>query len=207
MLSVLAACGGGDDTSSPPATPTPPAPYLTCSAAGITASNTSTHNTVCMLTTQGEIVLELYAASAPATVTNFLAYVNADRYTDTLYHRVVAGFVIQGGGYTASLAAVPSYPTIALESNNGLSNVRGTIAMARTSVPNSATSQFFINTVDNSACLDYGTTRAGCDVNGYAVFGRVIAGLDVVDRISAVSVDSNARPRQNVVTYWAEQLK
>ena len=209
---LLAACGGGGSDAGTAPAPTPPAPYASCSAAGVAASNAAFAanaqiNTVCMLTTQGEIVLELYPVQAPLTVANFLKYVTAARYDNTVYHRVVSGFVIQGGGYTTSGAAVAAYAPIALESNNGLSNVRGTIAMARTSVPDSATSQFFINTVDNSACLNRGTVQSGCDVNGYAVFGKVIAGLATVDAISAVSVDVNGQPRQPVVTYWAQQLK
>jgi peptidyl-prolyl cis-trans isomerase A (cyclophilin A) len=152
-------------------------------------------------------VLELYPVQSPITVANYLKYVNAKLYDNTIYHRVVSGFVIQGGGYSPTLAPIATYAAIALESNNGLSNVRGTIAMARTSIPDSATSQFFINTVDNSACLNRGTALTGCDVNGYAVFGKVIAGLDVVDKIAAVAVDANFQPRQNVVTYWAQQLK
>ena len=205
-LSLLAACGGGGSDSGTTPTPTPPAPYLTCSAAGVAASNASTVNTVCMLTTQGEIVLELYPAQAPITVANFLKYVNAKRYDNTLFHRVVKDFVIQGGGVTTTGTAVPTYAAIALESNNGLSNVRGTIAMARTSVPESATSQFFINVVDNSNCLDRGKTICDTTGNGYAVYGKVIAGLDVVDKIAAVAV-TNQAPIQPVVTYWATQLK
>jgi len=206
-LSFLSACGGGGDDAGTTPPVIPPAPYLVCSDAGKAASALSTFNTVCMLTTQGEIVIELYASPSPLTVANFLKYVNAKLYDNTLYHRVVKGFVIQGGGYGTSGAAIATYAPIALESNNGLSNVRGTIAMARTNVPDSATSQFFINAVDNSACLNYGTTATGCDVNGYAVFGKVIAGLDVVDAIAAVSVNSNGLPLQPVVTYWATQLK
>jgi len=195
-LSFLAACGGSD--SDTPSTPV-------CSDAGKAASALSASNTVCMLTTQGEIVVELNPASSTITVANFLRYVNAKLYDNTLYHRVVKNFVIQGGGYGTSGTAVSTYAPIALESNNGLSNVRGTIAMARTSVPNSATSQFFFNTVDNSACLNYGSTT--CDANGYAVFGKVIAGIDVIDKINAVSVDTSGLPVQPVVTYWAIQLK
>jgi peptidyl-prolyl cis-trans isomerase A (cyclophilin A) len=207
-MAFLSACGGGGaDAGSPGPAPTPPAPSNTCSTAGVAASNASTFNTVCMLTTQGEIVVELYAAQSPITVANFLKYVTAGRYDNTLYHRVVAGFVIQGGGYTTTGAGVATYAPIALESNNGLSNIRGTIAMARTSDPNSATSQFFVNTVDNSACLDRGKTVCDATGNGYAVFGKVIYGLDTVDKIAAVSVDGNSQPRTNVVTYWAKQLK
>lgn len=205
-MALLSACGGGGSAAGTSPAPTPSAPASTCSAAGVAASNASSFNTVCMLTTKGEIVVELYPIQAPVTVANFLKYVNAGRYDDTLYHRVVAGFVVQGGGFTSAGNPVTTYAPIALESNNGLSNVRGTIAMARTSAPDSATSQFFINTVDNSACLNRGTTVCA-DTNGYAVYGKVIYGMDTVDKISAVPVDALSQPVTKVVTYWAKQLK
>ena len=211
---VLAACGGGGDGGTPltPVNPTPPAPSATCSAAGIAASTASTATvTVCMLTTQGEIVVALDPVRAPVTVANFLKYVAAGGYSNTLYHRVIKDFVIQGGGYAAVLSEgftaapieKPPFPPIVLESNNGLSNVRGTIAMARTNVLNSATSQFYINTGNNTG-LDYLQGTVGRE--GYAVFGSVIYGLDTVDKINAVSTTSE-RPRQDVVTYWAQKLK
>lgn len=211
---VLTACGGGGDGGTPltPVNPTPPAPSATCSAAGIAASTASTATvTVCMLTTQGEIVVALDPVKAPVTVENFLRYVAAGSYSNTLYHRVIKDFVIQGGGFAAVLSEgftaapveKPTFPPIVLESNNGLSNVRGTIAMARTNVLNSATSQFYINTVNNTG-LDYLQGAVGRE--GYAVFGSVIYGLDTVDKINAVSTTSE-RPRQDVVTYWAQTLK
>jgi peptidyl-prolyl cis-trans isomerase A (cyclophilin A) len=217
-LLVLAACGGGGDGGTPvtPIPVTPPAPYATCSAAGIAASNASTATvTVCMLTTQGEIVVALDPVKAPVTVDNFLKYVANKHYENTLYHRVIKDFVIQGGGFTAvlsqGLTANPvlkpvAYSPIVLESNNGLSNLRGTIAMARTNVANSATSQFYINTVDN-ICLNFNNGCANYDQSGYAVFGQVIAGIEVVDRIRNVAVDAGNQPRQDVVTYWAQKLK
>jgi len=217
-LVALTACGGGGGDSSPPPPPAPapalepipPAPYATCSDAGKTVAAASTAtNTVCMLTTQGEIVVELYNDKTPITVTNFLQYVAAKRYDNTLYHRVVNGFVVQGGGYTTDGIGVVTYPMIKIEADKGLSNVRGTIAMARlnSANPDTATSQFFFNTVDNSACLDAGKKTNGCDPNGYAVFGKVIAGLDTIDKIAAVPVYSSGLPVTRVVTYWAEQLK
>jgi peptidyl-prolyl cis-trans isomerase A (cyclophilin A) len=137
----------------------------------------------------GTIELELDPVAAPVTVQNFLDYVNEGFYGETIFHRVVAGFVIQGGGYTPGSPdpefQQPTRPPIALESNNGLSNLRGTLAMARTSEPNSATSQFYINVVDNLA-LDYRSEQQP----GYAVFGRVNAGLEVVDAISVVPTRS-----------------
>jgi peptidyl-prolyl cis-trans isomerase A (cyclophilin A) len=219
-LVALTACGGGGGDSSPPPPPPapapepiPPAPYATCSDAGRTAADTiaATSNAVCMLTTQGEIVVELYADKTPITVTNFLQYVAAKRYDNTLYHRVVNSriFVVQGGGANTDYTAVTTYPMIKIEADKGLSNVRGTIAMARldSANPDTATSQFFFNTADNSACLDAGKKTNGCDPNGYAVFGKVVAGLDTIDKISAVPLYSNGLPVTRVVTYWAEKLK
>ena len=137
---------------------------------------------VTVATSQGTVVLELNPAQAPVTVNNFLAYVNDGFYASTLFHRVISGFMIQGGGFTSGMAArTPTYPAIVLESTNGLSNLRGTVAMARTSVANSATSQFFINHVDN-LFLNYSNSASP----GYAVFGRVVSGMDVVDRITTL---------------------
>jgi cyclophilin family peptidyl-prolyl cis-trans isomerase len=137
---------------------------------------------VTLETSKGTIVLELDAAKAPATVANFLAYVKAGFYNGTIFHRVIPGFMIQGGGFTAEMEQKPTRPPIANESGNGLANLRGTIAMARTNDPNSATSQFFINLKDN-AFLDKARSQ---DKVGYCVFGRVVKGLNVVDAIAAV---------------------
>ena len=133
-----------------------------------------------ILTSLGNFVLELDPAAAPITVNNFLSYVNNGFYQNTLFHRVISGFMIQGGGYTAGLVKKDGLKDpIVLESNNGLTNLRGTVAMARTDNLNSATSEFFINHADNSF-LNYSTTNPG-----YAVFGKVIQGLDVVDVIAS----------------------
>jgi peptidyl-prolyl cis-trans isomerase A (cyclophilin A) len=140
-------------------------------------------------TTAGDIVLELDAAKAPKSVANFVQYVKAGHYTNTVFHRVIDSFMIQGGGMTADLAEKPTRAPIPLEAGNGLSNVRGTLAMARTGVPDSATAQFFINVVDNPR-LD----SAG---GGYAVFGKVVEGMDVVDKIRMVPVGDKG-PYQNV---------
>ncbi len=137
-----------------------------------------------LATSLGDITIALDKAKAPKTVENFLAYVKAGHYDGTVFHRVIADFMIQGGGMDADMKEKATKPPIALESGNGLSNLRGTIAMARTMDPNSATSQFFINVVDNGR-LDKAQARDG---NGYTVFGKVIAGLDVVDKIRAVEV-------------------
>ncbi|MBI5258670.1 MAG: peptidyl-prolyl cis-trans isomerase [Burkholderiales bacterium] len=133
-------------------------------------------------TSQGDIVLELDAAKAPKTVENFVQYVKAGHYNGTIFHRVINGFMIQGGGFTADMKEKATRAPIPLEARNGLSNQRGTVAMARTSAPNSATAQFFINVNDNIA-LDAVNRPDG---NGYAVFGKVVEGMDVVDRIKAV---------------------
>jgi peptidyl-prolyl cis-trans isomerase A (cyclophilin A) len=132
-----------------------------------------------LATSVGDIVIELDAAKAPKSVENFVAYVNAGHYNGTIFHRVIRTFMIQGGGMTADLKEKATRAPIALESKNGLSNVRGSVAMARTNDPNSATAQFFINVKDNPN-LDAANSRDG---NGYAVFGKVVAGMDVVDKI------------------------
>lgn len=169
-----------------------------------------------LIVDQGTIDLELDPVAAPVTVQNFLDYVNRRFYDGTIFHRVVAGFVIQGGGYSPGSPdspdpkfETPTQPAIALESNNGLSNLRGTLAMARTSDPNSATSQFYINVVDNPG-LDYRSERQP----GFAVFGRVTAGLELVDAISVVptrSVPTNLSlthlPVTDVVVLGAFQIR
>lgn len=137
---------------------------------------------VTMVTSLGTIVMELNPAKAPVSVDNFLNYVESSFYVNTIFHRVESNFVIQGGGFTSALTQPATMPAIKLEAGNGLSNLRGTVAMARTNVLDSATSQFFVNVVDN-ATLD---TSNG----GYAVFGKVVQGLDVVDRIRAVPVST-----------------
>ena len=153
--------------------------------------------TVVMETSMGAIELELDSENAPVTVANFVEYALDGHFDDTVFHRVIPGFMIQGGGLTSNGAEKPTRDPIVLESNNGLRNVRGTIAMARTSVPDSATSQFFMNLVDNPF-LDYSSGN-----DGYAVFGRVVEGMDVVDAIAGVSVGSRGPfddwPVQDVV--------
>jgi peptidyl-prolyl cis-trans isomerase A (cyclophilin A) len=146
-------------------------------------------------TSQGDIVLELDREKAPKSVDNFLQYVKAGHYDGTIFHRVIVDFMIQGGGMKADLSEKPTRAPIPLESRNGLSNVRGSVAMARTPDPNSATAQFFINVKDN-AFLDQPNSRDG---NGYAVFGKVVSGMDVVDKIRAVAV-ADKGGHQNVPT-------
>ncbi len=145
-------------------------------------------------TNYGDIIVELYPDKAPITVQNFKAYIEEDFYSNTIFHRVIDGFMIQGGGIDASTGQEkPTKDPIKLESNNGLKNDRGTLAMARTYVADSATSQFFINTQDNDF-LNYGVRD-----DGYAVFGKVIEGMDVVDKISKVQTNSQDMPKEKVI--------
>ncbi len=146
-------------------------------------------------TSMGDIVVELDAARSPKTVANFEQYVKAKHYDGTIFHRVIDGFMIQGGGMTPDLKEKPTRAPIALESRNGLRNERGTIAMARTPAPDSATSQFFINVKDN-AFLDQPNSPDG---NGYAVFGKVLSGMDVVDKIKVTPTGPGNVPQTPVV--------
>jgi cyclophilin family peptidyl-prolyl cis-trans isomerase len=138
---------------------------------------------VMVSTSMGDITLELYKAQAPVSVENFLRYVNEGFYEGTTFHRVKPGFAIQGGGYTDSMVEKTTHPPIQNEATNGLRNTRGTLAMARTRSLRSATSQFYINLVNNTV-LDHKSYSP--EEFGYAVFGRVLAGMDVVDKIAAV---------------------
>ncbi|MDP2628451.1 MAG: peptidylprolyl isomerase [Nanoarchaeota archaeon] len=150
-------------------------------------------NKVKIQTNYGDIIVELYPNKAPLTVENFKTYVKEGFYDETIFQRVIDGFMIQGGGYNLEGIEKPTHEPIKLESNNGLSNNRGTIAMARTSNPNSATAQFFIN-VANNFFLDYGYRD-----EGYAVFGKVIDGMNVADEISKLQTDYEDKPLKNVV--------
>jgi peptidyl-prolyl cis-trans isomerase A (cyclophilin A) len=146
-----------------------------------------------LATSMGDVVIDLDAAKAPKTVDNFVQYVKAGHYDGTIFHRVIDNFMVQGGGMTPDMNEKPTRAPIPLESKNGLNNVRGSVAMARTQDPNSATAQFFISLKDN-AFLDAANSRDG---NGYAVFGKVISGMDVVDKIRTVKTGSKG-PHQNV---------
>jgi peptidyl-prolyl cis-trans isomerase A (cyclophilin A) len=167
--------------------------YLLLLLLGAATCQAALAQKVRLATSMGDIVVQLDAEKAPKSATNFLQYVKDGHYDGTIFHRVIAGFMIQGGGFDAEMKQKATRAPIALESRNGLSNLRGTLAMARTNVPDSASSQFFINVVDNPG-LDAANSSDG---NGYAVFGKVIAGMDVVDKIRAVPV-GNMAGHQNV---------
>lgn len=143
-------------------------------------------------TSMGEFVVEVYPEKAPKSVENFLQYVKDKHYDNTVFHRVIANFMVQGGGFSADMNQKATRAPIPLEANNGLKNDRGTIAMARTANPNSATAQFFINVVDNA-----NLNAPQPDGYGYAVFGKVVSGMDVVDKIRTTAT-GNKGMFQNV---------
>ncbi|MGP1629242.1 MAG: peptidylprolyl isomerase [Giesbergeria sp.] len=169
---------------------------LVCAAAFSIAIPASAQDMpkVKIVTSMGDIVVQLDPAKAPKTVANFLQYVREKHYDGTIFHRVINGFMIQGGGFTPDMTQKPMRPPIPLEASNGLKNDNYTIAMARTGEPNSATAQFFINVKDNAML-----NAPQPDGHGYAVFGKVIEGVEVVDKIKAVAT-GNKGPYQNVPT-------
>lgn len=144
---------------------------------------------VALETSMGTVTLELYSEEAPVTVTNFLRYIDEDFYVGTQFHRVISGFMIQGGGFTQDMTQKQNHDPVKNESANGLSNKKGSIAMARTQNPDSATSQFFINLVDNLSLNQVGSQA------GYTVFGQVVEGMDIVDAIGKVKTGTRARHR------------
>lgn len=152
---------------------------------------------VSLETTKGTILLELNSKKAPKTVANFVQYVKEGAYDGTIFHRVIPNFMIQGGGFDKDLVKRPTHAPIPNEADNGLDNDRGTIAMARTSDPNSATNQFFINVVDNKMLNFTAKTPRGW---GYAVFGKVVKGMDVVDAIKSVKTGACGRFQRNCPT-------
>jgi cyclophilin family peptidyl-prolyl cis-trans isomerase len=191
LAGLLYATGAGDNPTTRPAGTTQP-------ATGPATQPTSqpAKPQVVIDTTMGEIVVELEEQRTPATVKNFLRYVDDRFYDGLIFHRVIEGFMIQAGGVTTGdQPREPKYPPVINESRKGASNTRGTIAMARMTNPNSATSQFFINHGNNARLDTYG--------GGYTVFGRVVKGMDVVDKIAAVPVQqtavSEAQPLEDVV--------
>lgn len=176
--------------------PPPPAPTPAPKAAPAPPKKAAPSGppVVVMTTNKGVIRIELFPDKAPKTVANFLAYVDDKFYDGTIFHRVIPDFMIQGGGFNANMTEKNTRAPVQNESQGGESNVRGTISMARTNDPHSATAQFFINHANNRM-LDYGAQGAGRW--GYAVFGRVIEGMDVVDAIAVVPTGNNG-PYQNV---------
>ncbi len=181
---------------------------LAVSLAAGAADQPAPNPRVVLDTTKGRIVLELYLQKTPETVINFLSYVDEKFYDGTIFHRVIPGFMIQGGGFTADMQQKPGKGPIKNEADKGLRNDRGTIAMARTGDPHSATAQFFINAVNNDFLNHRNKTQQGW---GYAAFGRVIEGMDVVDAISAVKTTRQGMyrdvPVEPVVIRSATRLK
>lgn len=166
---------------------------LICLVAGIACADGKKNPVVTMETSLGNVKIELFEQEAPLSVKNFLDYVKSGFYAGTIFHRVIPGFMAQGGGFTADLTQKPTAGPIKNEAANGLKNDRGTIAMARTSIPDSATSQFFINVVNNAML-----NRPSPDGAGYAVFGKVLEGMDVVDKIVSVKTRSAGMAFQNL---------
>ncbi|MCU0856887.1 MAG: peptidylprolyl isomerase [Pontiellaceae bacterium] len=159
---------------------------------------------ILMKTTKGNIKIELDEAKAPKTVANFLKYVESGHYTNVIFHRVISNFMIQGGGFTADMKQKRAPYTVENEANNGLKNLRGTIAMARTSDPHSGGAQFFINVVDNGFLDFKSPTAQGW---GYCVFGKVIEGMDVVDAIKVIPTASGDVPKETVTITSVQIIK
>ena len=173
-----------------------PAPAAAPAKEGAKMEQTGKNPIVVISTSMGDIEAELYADKAPESVKNFLAYAEAGHYNGTVFHRVIKGFMIQGGGMTPDMNQKPTKAPVKNEADNGLKNTNGTLAMARTSVVDSATSQFFINVKDNALLDHKSKTPQGY---GYAVFGKVISGMDVVQKIENVST-GNKGMHQDVPT-------
>ena len=165
---------------------------LTLSLFALPAGAVSKNPTVLMETSLGNVTIELFQKDAPISVKNFLSYVKDGFYNGTVFHRVIPGFMVQGGGFTSGMKEKTTKAPIRNEAANGLKNDRGTLAMARTANPDSASAQFFINVVDNQ-----GLNRPMPDGHGYAVFGKVVKGMDVVDKIAAVKTGTKG-PFQDV---------
>ena len=180
---------------------------LTTTLATLTLTSPAWAQKVKLATSMGDILIELAPDKSPKTVANFVQYVKAGHYNGVVFHRVIDGFMIQTGGFSPDMQEKPTRAAIPLESRNGLSNLRGSIAMARTSVPDSASAQFFINVGDNLN-LDAAKSQDG---NGYAVFGKVVEGMDVVDKIKAVPVGNQAGhqnvPKQAVIIQQATLIQ
>ena len=201
LIALAAGCGGGEppaELETEAAAPASVAPGDSAEEAGLEVAEedledggfdlaTGVYPVVEMRTNVGTMALELYPDKAPKTVDNFLSYVRGGFYDGTIFHRVVPGFVIQGGGFTANMIEKDTEPPIENEADNGLLNLRGAICMARTDDPQSATSQFFINTKDNPV-LDFRERSPGGW--GYAVFGKLVEGIEVLDKIESAPTTS-----------------
>ncbi len=180
-----------------------------CVCSDATADSAKSKNPIVLLKTSlGDIKVELFADKAPISVKNFLDYVNSGFYNGTIFHRVISNFMIQGGGFTADMKQKPNNAPIKNEAGNGVSNLRGTLAMARTNIVDSATAQFFINVKDNLFLNHKDNSDRGF---GYAVFGKVIEGMDTVDKIRMVKTGQKGMygdvPIESVVIKSAEVLK
>ena len=162
---------------------------------GVSSNTFAANPKVSMETSKGKVIIELYPDKAPKTVENFLRYVNEGKYDGTIFHRVIPSFMNQGGGFTPEFKKVDTFAPIMNEADNGLKNARGTIAMARTGDPHSATNQFFINTVDNTFLNHTGKNPRGW---GYCVFGTVVDGMDVMDRIAKAPTGAGGRFQKDV---------
>ena len=201
LLPALAFAQAGTAPAKPAAkAPAKAAPAPKAKAAEAPAADAAklTATKVLIKTNLGDMTVELYPDKAPKSVENFLTYVNSGFYDGTIFHRVIDNFMIQGGGFTRDLRQKPTRPAITNEAKNGLSNLRGTLAMARTGDPNSATAQFFINVVDNPR-LDFTSEQNGATW-GYTVFGKVTSGLDIVDKIKAVPTGAQGPFKSDVPT-------
>lgn len=183
--------------------------FLTSTLSFATENNMSdTQTKVKLTTTLGEIIIQLNTEKAPVSSANFLTYVNEGFYNGTIFHRIIPGFMAQGGGFDTSFNQKAVHAPIKNEANNGLANSRGTIAMARTNDPNSATAQFFINYKDNSFLNHTSPTASGW---GYAVFGEVIEGMDVVDAMAKQATGNRGGhqdvPKTDIIIEKAEVVK
>lgn len=164
---------------------------LLCLTASIACAEGKKNPVVTMETSLGSVKIELFEKEAPISVKNFLDYANSGFYADTIFHRVISNFMIQGGGFTTDFKQKPTKAPIKNEAGNGIKNQRGTVAMARTGIVDSATAQFFINVVNNDFLNQRNTSQQGF---GYAVFGKVVDGMDVVDKIAAVKTVTRGFP-------------
>ena len=198
MIRTLAVCLGlfaGLTLSARAQEPIPAVPVPDATATPTPETPKEENPMVILKTSKGDITIELFEKEAPVTVANFLKYVDSGFYKGTIFHRVINGFMIQGGGFTKDMNQKPTNPPIKNEAANGLKNTRGTLAMARTSDPSSATAQFFINVVDNGFLDFKSPDPRGI---GYCVFGKVVSGMEAVDAIKAVRTGQQDVPVETI---------